>query len=107
MPALLGGVLILACARGPVITSIAANPNPVPQNGTSKITAVASSPQGDGMLFYWGTSGGGSIRDTRKDTTTYTAPKLSGVYPIWLRVMDSHQRVTDDTFYIDVGAFRD
>jgi len=98
--------LICACAKPPVITNIKANPNPVPQNGTSHITATASSPRSEQLSFYWHTAGGGRVNDTRLDTTTYTAPKLSGSYPIALRVLDEHGRAADDTFYIDVGTGR-
>ncbi|MEO0107667.1 MAG: hypothetical protein ABIK62_00645, partial [candidate division WOR-3 bacterium] len=95
-------VLALTCSQPPVIDEITASPNPVPQNGTSVIRALAHSPHGLELTYYWHCESGGSVTDTRQDTTVFTAPKLTGVYPISLRVLDSRARSRDTLFRIEV-----
>jgi hypothetical protein len=101
-------LLFLACARPPVITSLTANPNPVAPGGTSVVRALAHSPQGEDLTYYWYLveNGIGSLDSPAGDSILYHAPKLANTCHIAVRVLDSDLHHADDTLLMEIGNAR-
>jgi hypothetical protein len=98
------GLLFLACAKPPVITSVSATPNPVGPYDQAELSALASSPMGETVTYHWYVvePGSGTLLQNVGNPVIYEAGKLSGTYHVALRVLDQHSRPADDTLEIEV-----
>jgi hypothetical protein len=98
-------LLLLACAKPPVITSVTAAPNPVGPNARTQLTALASSPMGETVTYHWYIvePGSGTLLQSVGNPVIYEAGKLAGFYHVALRVLDQHSRPADDTLEIEVA----
>ena len=98
-------LLLLACAKPPVITSLTATPNPVGQNARTELSALASSPMGETVTYHWYVvePGSGILLQNVGNPVIFEVGKLAGFYHVALRVLDQHSRPADDTLEIEVG----
>jgi hypothetical protein len=97
-------LLLLACAKPPVITSMNATPNPVGPNARTELSALASSPMGETVTYHWYIvePGSGVLLQNVGSPVIYEAGKLTGTYHVALRVLDQHARPADDTLEVEV-----
>jgi hypothetical protein len=70
----------------PTISSLTADPDTVPPQGTSTITCDASDPDGDTLTYKW--TEDGWVISASGSTLTWTAPDDEGTYTIGVTVKD-------------------
>jgi hypothetical protein len=94
----------------PVINSVTATPNPVPETVTSQLLVTATDPEGPSPLTYnWIVPpGGGSLSSTSVADPIYTPPDVTGdqIITITAEVFDGVTTVSDtvDVTVQDTGA---
>ncbi len=71
----------------PIISSLIADPDTVPPEGTSTITCDASDPDGHTLTYSW--TEDGWVISGSGSTLTWTAPDDEGIYTIGVTVKDS------------------
>jgi hypothetical protein len=98
-------LILLACAKPPVITSVRATPNPVQPNSETEVSAVAGSPSGETITYHWYVvePGSGTLLQNTGNPVIWAAGKLSGTFHVALRVLDQRARAADDTLAIEVA----
>ncbi len=98
MPILMALTINAGCIRNyePVISSITADPNPVPAGGIVNLTCNASDDdystrQKDENLSYeWFAAAGEIILGEPTNTATWTAPNESGLFSVSCSVSDNY-----------------
>ena len=98
MPVLMALTMTVSCIRNyePVISSITADPNPVPAGGIVNLTCNASDDdysarQKDESLSYeWFAAAGEIILGEPANTATWTAPNESGLFSVSCSVSDNY-----------------
>lgn len=86
--------------NGPTISSITADPASLPLGGETAITAVASDPDNDTILYTWSATDGAITGSGA--TVTWTAPEVAGTYTITLVIDDAHDSTATGT--VDVAV---
>jgi len=84
----------------PVVSSIIAEPATLERGETSKITCVASDPDGDTLTYTWEATGG-TITGT-ENIATWEAPSVGGEFVISVSVNDGKGGVTESSCRIVV-----
>lgn len=84
----------------PIITTLKAIPDTVVVGGTSRITCVASDPDGDDLTYIWEAEAG-SINDSAS-IAIWTAPNGEGSYSISCKVDDGNGGQNFQAIYIQV-----
>ena len=86
----------------PVISSLTADPDTVPPQGTSTITCDASDPDGDALTYKW--TEDGWVISGSGSTLTWTAPDDEGTYSIGVTVKDSKGGTASEECEVVVSA---
>jgi hypothetical protein len=86
--------------HGPVITSLAAEPEGVPPLGSCQIVCNASAPHGSELSYNWSASGGTITGEGA--TVTWGAPGYEGSYNVTVTVSDSRGGEATDYVIIPV-----
>ena len=103
-------IFLISCIRNyePVISSILADPNPVPKGGVVSLTCNASDDdysnnQKEEMLTYeWFAAAGEITIDEIGNTATWTAPNESGLFSVSCSVTDEYYGLDIATIEITV-----
>ncbi len=81
--------------RAPTVT-IQCQPCTMPMNATSQLTALASDPDGDPLIYSWSASVGSFEGDTDQATVRWKAPNVPGQASIEVNVSDDRGGTASD-----------
>lgn len=84
----------------PVISGLNGDPSSVVPGDSSKVTCIASDPDGDRLSYSWSTTGGNLSGG--ENVVTWTAPDVVGSYSISVTVSDGQGGVADKSYTITV-----
>lgn len=90
--------------RPPTVT-VTCDPAVVEVGQTSRCTAQATDPDGDGVTYRW-SAPQGSFNPTEGATTTWTAPNQTGNVPITVTATDTRGAASSSSFTVQVIARR-
>jgi len=103
-------LLFFGCTHNyePVISSITADPNPVPVGGVVSLQCIAkdddasSSLKDEELTYEWYAATGVVLYGESLDLATWTAPEESGFYSITCKVMDQYNGTDISTISVEV-----
>lgn len=102
IPALVGNACTAKPNQSPVVSSLSGDPANVGVGGSSKITCVASDPDGDALQYAWSATAG-TVTGSGQ-AITWTAPGNSGSYSISVAVSDGKGGTASRSYTITVVA---
>jgi hypothetical protein len=81
--------------HAPIIQKVMASPSTVHMGETATLTAVATDPDNDDLVFYWKAQKGSVPSGAQGDTVTYTASGSSGIETIEVTVSDGQSSASE------------
>jgi hypothetical protein len=81
--------------HAPAIQKVLASPSTVHVGETATLTAVATDPDNDNLVFYWKAQKGNVPSGAQGDIVTYTAPSSGGIDTIEVTVSDGQSSVSE------------